>query len=287
MYFPGCSAKSLAREYDESAKLIASKLGIELLELNEANCCGAIELPKVNDELWLALNARILSLASSRNLPLVTICNGCLLNLKKARRVIEAGNLNVKKIFNALSKIGLRYSSPKRITHLLEVIVKDVGLERLKSYVKRALDNLKIATFPGCQLLRPSNILSLDNPESPHLLDDLVKTLGAKALEYNEKNKCCGGPILLEDERITLSRVRLVIESAVNAGADCIVVACPLCHLTLDAGQLMASHMFNLKLNLPILYFTQLIGLALGEDPAKLGLNKHIISTRRIIEAII
>lgn len=281
-YYPGCSAKSLAREYDQSVRFVAGKLGLELVELSEANCCGTIELLRSDHELWLALNGRILTIASSKRLPLVTVCNGCLLNLRKAATELGRGGGAAERVRRLLKELGAEYSAPSEVTHLAYYIVKSVGLKRVSQAVVRRLEGLRVACFPGCQMLRPSRLLRIDDPEKPRLLNAIAEALGASPVEFGEAVKCCGGPVILEDKEAAHRRAREVLRSAREAGADCVVVACPLCHLTLEVSQLgMPSGG-----KMPILYFTQLMGLALGGGARELGLHRHLVPVEPLLRKI-
>ena len=274
-YYPGCVQHGTAVDYRRSVEAVFSRLGIELEELKNWNCCGALHVPDRN--VRVALSAR--TLASAKALDLTTPCNLCYSNLMRANAALE-DNAVKNKINEALAA---KYEGNARVKHLLEVIVKDLGLEKLAQQVKIPL-KIKAVPYYGCLLTRPEN--RFDSPENPKSLDNLIASLGAEPVKYYYKTKCCGGPILLTNEDLALSLAKDILTMAKDSGADCMVVTCPMCHLQLDAKQKAVESKYNLKLELPVVYFTQLIGLAMGLEPHELGLDRHLVSTDKLLARI-
>jgi len=274
-YYPGCAQHGTAVDYRISVEAVFGRLGIDLEEVKNWNCCGALHVP--DRTVKTGLCAR--TLASARGLDMATPCNLCYSNLMRARVELQDSALRTM-VNEALIE---KYDGNTRPKHLLEVIVKDLGLAKLTEQVKRPL-KIKAVPYYGCLLTRPEN--DFDSPQNPKSLDDLILSLGAEAVKFYYKTKCCGGPILITDEDLALSLAMELLVMAKETGADCIVVTCPMCHLQLDAKQKAVESKFNIKIDLPIIYFTQLMGLAMGLDPKELGLSQHLVPTDKLIAKI-
>jgi heterodisulfide reductase subunit B2 len=274
-YYPGCAQHGTAADYRISIEAVFGRLGIELEEVNNWNCCGALHVP--DRTIKTALSAR--TLASARGLDIATPCNLCYSNLMRAHTALDDIALRTR-INEALNE---KYDGNTKPKHLLEVIIKDVGLPNLTKHVNKPL-NIKAVPYYGCLLTRPEN--KFDSPENPRALDDLILNLGGKPVTYYYKTKCCGGPILITNEDLALALAKDVLMMAKESGADCMVVTCPMCHLQLDAKQKAVESKFNINIDLPIIYFTQLMGLAMGFRPNELGLLKHLVPTDTLIAKI-
>lgn len=274
-YYPGCAQHGTAVDYRMSVEAVFSHIGIELEEIRNWNCCGALH---VDDRTTrVALSAR--TLASSKGLDVATPCNLCYSNLMRARAALDESSLK-NRINEALTT---KYDGNTKPKHLLEVIVKDFGLAKLVEQVKKPL-KIKAVPYYGCLLTRPEN--DFDSPENPKSLDDLISSLGVEPVRYYYKTKCCGGPILITNEELALGLAKDLLVMAKDSGSDCMVVTCPMCHLQLDAKQKAVEAKFNIKIDMPIIYFTQLIGLAMDIPPKELGLDKHIVPTDKLLAAI-
>lgn len=270
-YYPGCVQHGTAVDYRMSVNAVFRRLGIELEEIKNWNCCGALHVP--DRTARIALSAR--TLASAKGLDLATPCNLCYSNLMRANAALEDSSLK-----NRINEVlNTKYDGSTKPKHLLEVVVKDLGLTKLAEQVKIPL-KIKAVPYYGCLLTRPEN--RFDSPENPKSLDSLITSLGAEPVKYYYKTKCCGGPILLTNEDLALSLAKDILVMAKESGADCMVVTCPMCHLQLDAKQKAVEAKYNIKLELPIIYFTQLIGLAMGLNPEELGLDKHLVSADKL-----
>lgn len=274
-YYPGCAQHGTAIDYRISVEAVIYLLGIELEEIKNWNCCGALHVP--DRTVKTALSTR--TLASAKGLDVATPCNLCYSNLMRANTELKDEAFR-NRVNEALTE---KYDGNIKPKHLLEVIVKDLGLPKLKEQVKKPL-KIKAVPYYGCLLTRPEN--NFDSPENPRSLDDLISSLGAEPVKYYFKTKCCGGPILLTDEKLALTLAKDLLSMAKETGADCMVVTCPMCHLQLDAKQKAVEAKYDIKIDLPIIYFTQLIGLAMGLDPIELGLSQHLVPTDKFTAKI-
>ena len=275
-YYPGCYLHASAREYDMSTMAICKLLDIELIELDDWNCCGALE---ASNPLTLSLSARNLALAKKEGLDILVPCSICFNNLSRANNGVREGG-RTKTIIN--KAIGETYQGEVEVRHLLDVIVNDIGLDKLSYAVKVPLEGLKSVPYYGCLTIRPSDVSKFEDPEIPRSLDDLIEALGADCLPFKHKKDCCGGNLLLSSEKFSLQMTKEILSEAKELGADCITVACPLCHAMLDYQQSKIESKYDIVINLPILYFTQLMGLALGLREKELGLNKNFVSTVKL-----
>jgi len=281
-YFPGCVAEDTCKELDISMRLIANRLGIELVKLEDATCCGAGYIQEYNHMLGLFLNGRTFALAEELGVDtIITICNSCQLALTKANMELKNNAESLKKTNDLLSKIDLQYSGNIEVKHLLQILVEDYGLDKLSDIKQVSLD-LNVAPFYGCQLLRPPDIENFDNAEDPRSLEDLIRALGGNPVDYHGRIKCCGFHVLMVNEDISLRMSGHLLQEAKANGADCVVTTCPLCHLVLDMYQPRIEKKLYIKLKLPIMHLPQLVGLALGFSPKELALNKHIVNATNI-----
>lgn len=281
-YFPGCSsAEGTAVAYGLSTQAIASPLGMELIELEDWNCCGSTPYGSTDELEAVCVAARDLALAEKTGLDLVTPCSSCYTTLNKVNSQLkEYPDLKVK-VDECLAAADLKYQGEVKVRHLFEVIYNDIGLDVVKSKVVNPLHGLRVAPYYGCQLVRPEP--GFDNPWNPQSIDHLIVTLGAEAVPYPLKDRCCGGSLVIPEVDIALGLIHKLLESAASNGAQCIVTVCPLCQTNLDAYQGMVNRRFRTKYNLPILFFTQLLGLALGVEPKALALDKSIVSAEAIL----
>ncbi len=284
-YFPGCSTKATGVGLDLSAQAIAKPLDIELIELEDWTCCGSTPYGSLDDLESILVAARNLALAEKTGLDLVTPCSSCFVTSYGADLHLKENPQLMEQVNEALAVVNLEYHGEVRVRHLTEVLVNDVTPEVIAAKVQCSLNGLKVAPYYGCQLVRPD--YGFDNPESPRSLDRLVASLGAEAIPYPLKNRCCGGSLIISEERLALGLVRKLLDNAVENGAQCITTPCPLCQINLDAYQSRVNSEFKTKFNLPVLFVTQLIGLALGIDAKSLGLNTNIVSLSPVLNHIL
>jgi heterodisulfide reductase subunit B len=280
-YFPGCSsAEGGSEAYGRSAQLVGKALGAEFAELEDWNCCGSTPSATVNELGSLCMAARNLALAEKQGTNMVTPCSACYVILNRTNDYIKEYPRVRDSVDEALAAGGLEYHGGVRVRHVLDALVTDIGYENIKSRVTKRLDGLKVAPYYGCQMVRPG--FGFDNRESPQSLDKLVSALGGTPVDFPLKSKCCGGSLIFSEEGLALDLIHKLLTSARDNGAECIITACPLCQTNLDAYQGRVNKKFKEKFDLPVLFFTQLIGLSFGLDKKDLGLEKCIVSAKRL-----
>ena len=284
--YTGCAAKGACPELYQSTMLVTKRLGIEVVEMLNAACCGAGVITESDPDLALAINARTFAQAEALGLDIMTICGTCqgVMGMANHRLKTEEGLLD--RINGLLAKEGIRYEGQVEVKHLLWIIVGDIGLDTLRGHVTRPLENLRIAPFYGCYILRPSKYLGFDDPENPVSLEKLISALSAHPVDYEGRTKCCGFPLVLEKEPIAIGMVGANLKEAKEELADALVTPCPLCHMNLDIYQGRAEKKIGEKLALPILHLPQLIGLAMGFKAKELGLSRHLVPTESVVEKI-
>jgi len=280
-YYPGCSSEATAAGLGISALAIAKLMDMELIELEDWNCCGSTPYGSLEEIEALAVAARNLALAEKTGLDLVTPCSSCFVTLAKANLHLKENPQLMSQINEALAVANLEYNGNVRVRLLLEVIVNDITPETVASKVKRPLNGLKVAPYYGCQEARPD--FGYDDPESPQALDRLVRSLGAEAVPYPLKNHCCGGALVIPEEGLALELINKLLANAVSNGAQCITTPCPLCQMNLDAYQSKVNSKFNTNYNLPVLFFTQLMGIAFGLNSEDVGLKTNIVPPQKVL----
>jgi len=282
-YWPGCVSRGFTTELHGSMALVADKLGIELVELDRANCCGAGVIAEHNQELADTLNARTFALAQKTGLQMMNICSTCQGAQSECQQRLDADSAYREHINEALGSAGLEYVKGRdgwSNKNFLWLLVEDYGLDRLKAKVQRPLSGLRIGPFYGCYIVRPKHRLGYEeHPERDLYLEQLIEALGGEVVEYDGARKCCGFPVITMNRETSLRQAGTHVGDALDAAADCLVTPCPLCHLNLDMQQPEAASVVNRELGLAILHLPQLVGLALGYEPKQLGMGKHIAST--------
>lgn len=283
LFYPGCSMQRSARPYLDSLLAIQQDIGWELEEIEDWNCCGATEYISVARLPAYALNGRNLALAAQQANGVNTVlagCSACYLNLAKTDRYMQKdGRLNAQ-VNEALAAGGLHYDpGTVKIRHLLDVIVHKVGLDAVKRKVVRPLTGLRVAPYYGCMVVRPDPENRFGSPEYPTILDELMKALGAEVVDFPVKTHCCGGHMTQISAPVAYELIRRLMYAADQYEADIMVTLCPMCQLNLDAYQDETNKHFHTNYHMPIVYFTQLMGLAFGHDPLELGLGKEFVNT--------
>lgn len=276
-FFPGCVLDAAAKEAYIATSKVARALDIELVEIPGWTCCGASHVQDTHELGAIAINARNIALAEQMELPVLTVCNTCTLMLRKAKHSLDNGLKD--KVNEILKPNGIAYQGTSPVTHLLWVLIKDYGLDRLAKKVKRPLANLKVAPYYGCHILRPPEIMDFEDHANPSSLADLIKALGGTAVDFDAKLKCCGFHAVFPAEKSVYKMSGECNLSAIKAGADCLVTPCPLCQMQLDMYQPEAKAAVNAPKDIPVLHLAQLIGLALGLTPDELGMKRHIADT--------
>jgi succinate dehydrogenase / fumarate reductase, cytochrome b subunit len=289
-YWPGCVSRGFTPELHGSTALVAERLGIELVELDRANCCGAGVIAEHNQELADTLNARTFALAQQTGLAMVNICSTCQGAQSECQQRLDADAAYRDHINDALAGEGLEYvrgNDGWTNKNFLWVLVEDYGLKALKEEVERPLSGLRVGPFYGCYIIRPKHRLGYDeHPERDLYLDYLIEALGGEVVEYDGARKCCGFPVITMNRHTSLRQAGTHLGDALDQGADCLVTPCPLCHLNLDMQQPEAARVVNRDLGLAVLHLPQLVGLALGFEPAELGMGQHIASTEWVEERL-
>lgn len=284
-YFPGCSLHSTARDYHLSLESVCEEMQIDLTEVSKWNCCGATPAHTTNQELGIALPYNNLLSAESDGLDTILApCAACYNRLKCSQHEVNTNEA----IRNRMARIlGGTLKKDIEVLNILEFLRDRAGLDNLKSRVVRPLKNIKAAPYYGCLLVRPHDVLKFDDPESPQSMDEILMALGAGIAPWNRKTECCGGSMAIPETDIVLELGRTIFNAAHIAEADCIVVACPLCQSNLDMRQRQINRKFNTSYNIPVLYITQMIGLALGIETTRLGLDMLFTYPDKLLKAFL
>lgn len=284
--FLGCTVPVRNLSYELSAKRVAKELGIELVDVPEFSCCG-YPVKSVHHETALLLAARNLALAEEKGLDICTLCSACTSVLTETSRELAANEALLAKVNRSLGTIRRKYSGKVRVKHYARVLYEDVGLDAIGEAVRRPLDMFRIASHYGCHYLKPSEIYDhFDHPEVPQSLDRLVAATGAEAVDYSTKKECCGGAILGVDENIALSMARAKLDDIRASEADAVNLVCPFCSIMYGVNQRKIQTKFGTKYDLPVLYYPQILGLAMGIDTEELGLSQNPIKPKALLAKI-
>jgi heterodisulfide reductase subunit B len=279
-YFPGCSLKGLGRAYEESLLPVMQQLGVELVELDDWNCCGATAYMSVDEHEACVLAARNLAIAEKAGPhDLVTPCSACYLVLNKAKHYLADSPEMNDTVRHALRNGHLTYSGNTPVRHPLDVLVHDVGLAAIKAKVVRPLTGLKVAPYYGCQVVRPYS--TFDDAWNPTSMDRLLAALGAEVVPFPLKTKCCGASLTGTLPEAGLRLTYILLKEAVRRGADVIATICPLCQFNLDAYHDQIDRRWG-PTRIATVYFTQLMGLAFGLSPKELGLNRNFVPMKTL-----
>ena len=280
-YFPGCSLEKMALSYHLSALETTKKLGVEFKELEDWNCCGATAYFHVDELLAYTLSARNLAMAEKENLDLVAPCAGCYKNMYFTNAHLKSDPDLAEHVNYALEADNLKFSGNITVRHLIDVFVHDVGTDAIKAQVSSPLDGLRVAPYYGCQILRPRK--DHEDVEQPQFFENLVSAIGAVPVNFPLKLRCCGGALLITNRKAALSMVRNLLQSAVTSGADVIATACPLCQVNLECYQKQVNQEFGTEFSMPVMYFTQLVGLAMGIPAKQLGIGTELVSAKPVL----
>ena len=294
-YYPGCALEGTGHAYDRSTRAVGKALGLELVDLEHWNCCGAMEVKNVDPKLQTYLSARNLSIAKDMGFETVMApCNGCYHNLKKAEYDLAHDPASVEVNRRLTAKAGHTEYQPGEVTtiHALDWIKQAIGEEGLKARIRNSLAGLKVANYYGCMYTRPRHIFPEKdkgpNSEStlkPHFMDDLLTAAGAECVEYPLKTACCGGAHSLSDADTSTRLVLNLLTTAEACGAEVIATECPTCHTGLEMHQVRAEKVLGQKTRVKILYFTQLLGMALGLSARKVGVQENFSDASDLLRA--
>ncbi|HEX8120154.1 MAG TPA: CoB--CoM heterodisulfide reductase iron-sulfur subunit B family protein [Solirubrobacteraceae bacterium] len=286
-YWPGCVSRGFTPELHGSMAKVAPLLDIELVEVDRASCCGAGVIAEHNQELADTLNARTFALAQQTgNAMMMNICSTCQGSQTECQERLDANAEYRSRINETLAGEGLTYDKDEVVNkNLLWLIVEDIGLDEIRSRVKRPLKDLRVGPFYGCYIIRPTDRLGIDEDKPrDRYLHMLIDALGGTVIEYAGQHKCCGFPIITMNKEASLKQAARHLGDAIDAQADCLVTPCPLCHLNLDLQQPLAERYGGRDLGLPVLHLPQLLGLAFGLEPDDLGLARHVVKPTTVVD---
>ncbi|MGP8331046.1 MAG: CoB--CoM heterodisulfide reductase subunit B [Methanosarcinaceae archaeon] len=287
-FFLGCIAPNRYPGIEASTRKVMEKLGVELEDLKGASCCPAPGVFKSFDRTtWLSMASRNITLSEEMGDDILTICNGCFGSLVDANLMLKEDAALKEDVNKMLSKIGHEFMGTQDVRHIIEYLFQEVGVEKIKQAITNPLE-LKVAVHYGCHLVKPTKERQLGSAENPTFFDKLVEATGAKSVDYEDKMACCGagGGARTAVLDTTLHMVSDKLEHVIAAGADCIIDACPFCHLQLDVGQTEIKKKSDKEYGMPVLHYSQLLGLAMGFTPEELGIDMNFVDNSKFIERI-
>lgn len=283
--FLGCTL-ARARHYEMAVSKVAERLGIELVYLDDFACCG-YPVKSIDFLSATSLTARNLAAAEAAGLGVATLCSACTATLTECSKELEHNHDLRDQVNEKLAEVGVEYKGDVTVKHFTRILYEDVGLDRLRDEVKRDLSDFRVACHYGCHYLKPSEIYEgFDDHEFPRSLDDLVNATGAKAVDYQNKMRCCGGSVLAVDEELCLGIAQGKLDDMKAAGANCITLVCPFCSIMYDDNQRKIESTFDVSYNLPVFFYPQLLGLAMGLDPREIGLNMNRVKPTELIAQV-
>jgi heterodisulfide reductase subunit B len=274
LLFLGCVIPYRLPSYEVSTRKVLDKLGVKLLEMSEFNCCG-FPMDPISYELSLTLAARNLCSAEQQGLDILTLCNGCFGTLNKANKTLKEDKQLREEINNNLKEIGMEFKGKIEVKHLVHVLAEDVGFEKIKGTVKKPLTEFHVAQHSGCHLVRPAKYVTHnDDPENPTTLKKLIRLTGAECLDYMDETECCGNPIIGVNEEVPFQMAREKLQHVKAVKAQALITVCPFCHMMYDLNQPRIERAFDEQFGIPVLHYSQLLGLAMGFTPEELMLNQ-------------
>jgi len=281
----GCTAPVRALNYERAARATAARLGIELIDINDFGCCG-FPLKAVQHDAALLLSARNLALAEEQGLDVCALCSSCTGTLAEANHALQNDEALRQRTNQALeAATGHRYNGTVQVRHFVRVLYEQVGLARIRQEVTVDLSGLRLAAHYGCHYLKPVDAHDrFDDPENPHSLDRLITALGAESIYYEGREQCCGGGILGADENTALAMPRLKLERVVAAGADALVIVCPFCDIMYELQQRRIEKLYETRYNVPVIFYPQLLGLAMGLSAEEVGLPLNRVKSKKLME---
>ncbi len=285
LMFLGCAIPYRVSAFEISARKILAKLGVELVEMPEFNCCG-LPLDPVSHEMMLILAARNLALAEEKGLNIITLCPGCAGTLKKVNKMLKEDKALRDEINCHLKEAGLQFKGTVDAKHFMQVLMEDVGLDKIKKSIVKPLTMVKVAEHNGCHILRPKEFIGFDDPEDPKMLKALIEATGATCLDYMDETECCGAPSVGVSDKVALQLARDKLNHVKQVDAQALVTICPFCHIMYDTNELRIEKMFNETYGVPILHYPQLLGLALGIPPEELAFSELRVDSSKILKQI-
>ena len=280
-YFPGCSLEKMALSYNQSAIQTTKAVGVELQELEDWNCCGATSYFHVDELLAYTMVSRNLAMAEKAGHDLVAPCSACYKNAYFTNAYLKEDEDLADHINYALEQDDLKFSGDIQVKHLMEVFAEDVGYEALKETVSHPLKGLRVAPYYGCQIVRPKK--DDEDVENPRFFEDLMTSIGADPVDFAYRLRCCGGSLLITSREAAFRLILELLQNVEQSEADVIATACPLCQTNLECYQRQINQEYGTNFKIPVLYFTQLIGLSLGIPTKKLGIGSEFVNAERIV----
>jgi len=283
--FLGCAIPYRESAYEISARQVFRRLGLEVEEMPEFNCCGN-PIDPVSHEAMLALAARNLCLAERRGANIIALCPGCAGTLRKVNKTLKEDEKVREEVNHFLKEIGMEFKGTIDVKHLMQVLAEDVGLDKIKAAIKKPLSNLCVAEHSGCHVLRPIKYIGFDDPENPQVLKNLIRATGARVLEYQDEAQCCGAPIIGINQDIPTNLTGEKLSHMKEVGAQAVITVCPFCHMMFDTNQPRIERVVNKKFEMPALHYTQLLGLAMGFSPEELAIKELRVDASKLLAVI-
>ncbi len=282
-YYPGCSHHSSGKEYEASTRVVAKNLGLDLVDIPDWSCCGATAAHGKSHLLDVALPSRNLALAEEMGMEVVTTpCASCYQQLAAANKIMTEDKAFKEKVNQVTGKV---YNGTLKVKSILEVI-GTLEPDYIKAQIVKPLKGLVIAAYYGCLLVRPPSVTGFDDVENPMFMDNLMQLAGAETLDWPHKTECCGGSLAVSNGEIVVKVLNKIFKEAVKSGANCLVTACPLCHFNLDVQQKNCNKLLGTTYDMPVFYFTQLLGLAMGLNRQELGFDTHFTDTQKVLKLV-
>jgi len=289
LYYPGCSLKCTGRSYEESLLAVFDTLKLDYIELDDWNCCGATAYMAIDESMAFTIASRNLALAEKQfkneeEINLIAPCSACYMVLLKTQNFLAQNKNEMKKIQIALNQSGLNYEGKVRIRHPLDVLVNDLGIKEISKNVKYPLKGIRVASYYGCQVVRP--YATFDDARNPVSMDEIVKAIGAEPVEWPLKTKCCGASLTGTIDIVGLPLSHSILYEAMKLRADVIITACSLCQFNLECYQNTINKKYDQSIHIAVIYFSQLLGLALGISPKELGMQRLFVKPESVYKSV-
>lgn len=277
-YFLGCITPNRYPGIELATRRVLKEFGIELFDMKGASCCPAPGVIGSFDlRTWSVVAARNISIAEEMGTDIAVTCNGCYATLQEANHLLKQNDELKRDVNNVLKKVGREYKGTVKVKHIVEILDKDLNHDKIQRMIKRPLKGIRVAAHYGCHFLKPSDVRDHGTAERPALLDDFIGAIGAESVNYMDHMMCCGagGGVRADNLEVALNFTKEKIENMIDAGADCVATLCAFCHFQFDTGQIELTEKLGKKYELPVVFITQLLGLALGMTPEDVGLDKN------------
>lgn len=278
-YYPGCSLHTGAKEYEKSTLYVCKELGIEFEEIPDWNCCGASSAHSTSHLLGVAVPARNLLIAEKQGLDVVVPCAACYQRLIAVNYEMK-NDPHIKENLNKV--LPTEYKGETQVLSILEIYDKAEIAKR----IQKPLEGLKVASYYGCYYVKPRKLVSVDDSEDPRSMDEIMEAAGATAVDWSFKTECCANSLAFHNRDVVLNQSRSILQVAKDAGADCIVAACPMCQMNLDMRQSQINKRFQTDFDIPVFYFTELLAIAMGASGSELGVDKHFVDTAKVVNSL-